>query len=312
MSSIIPILIPFFAVIACGFAAARLKVLSDEGIGGLNVFVYYVALPALLFRVTATRPLAEIADLSFLGAYAFAGLGLYAAGAVVARRLLRASLADTAFIGLGASMANIAYLAIPLVIALLGENGAVPLVLCIVVDQTLLVPLTIALVEAGKTRGPGAGAMVRDILQSLYLNPLLLGIAAGIGASVAGLSVAGPVDSFVRLLAAAVAPSALFAVGATLVARPSSVNLTSAAAVSAMKLFLHPLVFWLAAAFLFGVNAFATTVGILAAAMPVSKTVFILAHRFHVHVTGTAAAIVVSTAAALVTLSVLAATLVSR
>lgn len=312
MNNVLAILIPFFAVIGCGFAAARLNVLSKEGVGGLNAFVYYVALPALLFRVTATRPIVEIFDLRFLGAAVVADFTLYGLGALVARRIFQASLADTAFFGLTASMANIAYLAIPLVIAFLGEDAAVPLVLCIVVDQTTLVPLTLVLVEAGKARGRSGGAMLRDILRSIATNPLLLGIAAGIAFSAVGFHFGGPFEAFVRLLAAAVAPCALFAVGATLVDRPSPEELAGACLASAMKLLLHPLLFWAAASLLFGVNAFATTVGVLAAAMPVSKTAFILAHNYGVRVAGTAAAIVVSTAAALVSVSVLAALLVSR
>ncbi|MSO91977.1 MAG: AEC family transporter [Rhodospirillales bacterium] len=312
MNSVVAILIPFFAVIACGFMAARLNVLSKEGIGGLNAFVYYVALPALLFRVTAARPPAAIADFAFIGACAFADLALYGLGFIVARRAFRTSLADAAFCGLSASMANIAYLAIPLAIAFFGEDAAVPLMLCIIVDQTLLVPLTLVLVEAGKARERHTGAILRDILGNLASNPLLLGIAAGIAASAADVPIAGPFEGFVRLLAAAVAPCALFAVGATLVDRPSRAELAGAAAVSAMKLFLHPLAFWLAATFLFGVSAFAATVGVFAAAMPVSKTAFILAHNFKVRVAGTASAIVVSTVVSLVSVSVFAAILVSR
>ncbi len=42
---------PFFALVLCGYLAARWRLLPLEAIGGLNAFVLYFALPAMLYRV---------------------------------------------------------------------------------------------------------------------------------------------------------------------------------------------------------------------------------------------------------------------
>ena len=69
MESTITTTIPFFSLIACGYLAGRMKVLSAEGMDGINAFVFYFSLPVLLFRTMATRPLDEIFDPSFVGAF---------------------------------------------------------------------------------------------------------------------------------------------------------------------------------------------------------------------------------------------------
>ena len=46
--------LPFFAVLLCGMLAARLRLIDDAGLIGLNTFVFWFALPALLFHKVAT------------------------------------------------------------------------------------------------------------------------------------------------------------------------------------------------------------------------------------------------------------------
>ena len=69
MAAILGILFPVFAVILCGLAAARFRVLGGASAEALNRFVYYFALPPLLFTLTAEARLAEILNWPFILAY---------------------------------------------------------------------------------------------------------------------------------------------------------------------------------------------------------------------------------------------------
>jgi predicted permease len=64
MLIVLGILLPVFGLIAIGYCMARTPLLKSEGVRGLGSFVYYVALPALLFRSTATPPPARSSPLS--------------------------------------------------------------------------------------------------------------------------------------------------------------------------------------------------------------------------------------------------------
>src|SRR5215469_2145434 len=54
--------VPFFALIAAGYAAARCGALPLAAIPGLNVFVLYFALPCMLFRFGAGAPIGQLLD----------------------------------------------------------------------------------------------------------------------------------------------------------------------------------------------------------------------------------------------------------
>ena len=66
MGTIFNVTLPFFALIGCGYIALKLKVFPESGIAGLNAFVWYFALPCLIFRALALRPLAEMLDAPYI------------------------------------------------------------------------------------------------------------------------------------------------------------------------------------------------------------------------------------------------------
>ncbi len=62
MLEILRVTFPFFALVLCGYGAARLKFLPLEAIPGLNGFVLFFSLPCMLFRFGADTPIAQLLD----------------------------------------------------------------------------------------------------------------------------------------------------------------------------------------------------------------------------------------------------------
>jgi hypothetical protein len=70
MLQILNVTFPFFALVLCGYVAARRGMLSLSAIPGLNSFVLYFALPCMLFRFGASTPIGMLLDagrISFKG-----------------------------------------------------------------------------------------------------------------------------------------------------------------------------------------------------------------------------------------------------
>jgi malonate transporter and related proteins len=310
MELIIGVIVPFFALIACGYGAGRLRLLSQEGISGLNTFVLYFAVPALLFRAMAIRPLEEIFHPTFMAAFALAGLVVFAVMAVAGLVFFSGSLGVSALRGQAASVANLGYMGPPLMVALLGEAAAVPVILGLTVDVMIMFPLTIALLEVNRRQGGGGWAMARNLLRSMIVNPFSLSILAGISVSALQIALPGPVDVLAKLLTGAAAPCGMFALGATLASRPVSSGLGQVAFMSAGKLFLHPLAMWAVMTFLFDFDPLWVVVAVLAAALPVAGNVFTIARHFDVYVTTVSTTVLVSTTAAVITFSALAAVMI--
>ena len=318
MLNTLAITLPFFALVGCGYLAGRHGVLGGkdntaEAVKGLNMFVLHFALPALLFRTTATRGIGEMFEGAYVLAFFLAGLITFAATALVGRALFNLNAAESALQGQAGSVGNVGFLALPLLLALLGEEAGAPIVLGWMVDMVLLVPLSITVIEATRHHGQGNNwlSFFAKVAKGVVFNPFVLWVVAGVAYSAAGLPLVKPLDTVADLLAKAAGPAALFALGATLSARPLSESLGEATYLSLAKLLVYPAIMWVMMTQVFNIDAFWATVAILVAAAPVAGNVYIIASGYGIYMVRASSAILVSTGLAVVTFSVLTAMLVN-
>jgi predicted permease len=110
------------------------------------------------------------------------------------------------------------------------------------------------------------------------------------------------VNEFMVLLGAAATPGALFAIGASL-ATKSAERVAVAGWLTFCKLVLHPAAVAIAALLVFTLDPYTAGVMIAAAALPVAGNVFILAQHYRVAPSRVSASILLSTAASVVTVS---------
>lgn len=274
--------LPFFALIGCGFVSGRTGLTPATAVGGLNTFVFWFALPALLFRVLALRPFADLYQPAFLGAWLTGALIVYGTVALASMAFLRANVGAAGLYGLAAEFSNTGYLGIPLVTNLLGPAAAVPLALTIVVDIGIMLSLTLLLAELGTGGVRHPMHVVPIVVRGVLLNPLVLSVAAGMGASWLGRPLPGPLDVFTAILAAATGPAALFLIGASLAVRPVARGVGPVGLMMAGKLVLHPLVMTAVMVFVADVPAYWALAAILNAAIPTAANVFVLAERYGV------------------------------
>ena len=66
MLQVLTVTFPFFALVLCGYLAARRRLLPLEAIAGLNGFVLFFALPCMLYRFGASTPIAQLLDVGVL------------------------------------------------------------------------------------------------------------------------------------------------------------------------------------------------------------------------------------------------------
>ncbi len=307
MHSILNTALPFFGLIFCGYGAGRLRLLDETAAAGVNTFVFYFALPAFLFGLMSSSPIAEVVNAPFIGAYVTASLALFALTTLVGLRLFEIGRAEAAVQGLAAVLANTGYMGIPLISAVFGREAAVPIVVGLTLDGVLMIPLGIVIIESSKGRAEGPTHTALTTFSALARNPLILSIFAGLAFSATGLETPTPLTNFLDLLGAAAGPCALFALGATLAGRAGD-HLGGAAEVSYMtfsKLIIHPAVLLFTATVLFDVDPLWATAALLGAALPTAANAFIVARQYNVYVARTSSAVLVSTAVSMISVSAL-------
>ncbi|MDD2924346.1 AEC family transporter [Rhodoferax sp.] len=305
---------PFFALVLCGYLAARRRMLPLEAIPGLNGFVLFFALPCMLYRFGANTPIAQLLDVSV--AITWLVCGLIMVGFTVATSLSsRIGWNDAAFGALVAAFPNSGFMGVPLLVALLGAQAAGPTILTMVIDMIVISSLCIALSRLDGADEHGAAKALKNALKGVLTNPMPWSILLGALVSALGLALPPPVMQVVGMLADAASPVALFTIGAVL-ARSQMMAMAGHAPatrlgdylpVAMLKLFLHPLLVLLVGGAVISLgmslDPFALTVVVLVAALPSASNVSLLTERFGADNGRVARIILVSTAAAFVTFS---------
>ena len=287
MFSILLITFPFFALVLCGYLAARRGLLPQAAIPGLNTFVLYFALPCMLYRFGANTPLAQLLDGGVVAVYLFCALVLVAFTIAVTLNK-RIGWNDASFGALVAAFPNTGFMGVPLLVALLGAQAAGPAIVTIVVDLLVTSSLCIALSRLDSADAHGAEVAAKKALRGVALNPMPWAIVLGAVSSGTQLVLPAPVMQTVALLADAASPVALFTIGAVLARSQmnsvETIALKHYVPVALIKLLLHPLLVGLVGvgAIQLGVplQPFALTVIVLVAALPSASNVSVLAEKF--------------------------------
>jgi hypothetical protein len=292
--------LPFFMIIALGYGSGVTKFFSEEATAYLTKFVFYFALSAMLIRFSANLALEEILDWQFVMAYLSASTVVYVVATIVALRR-KAPLTEAAVEAQCAVIGNVGFLGIPMLVLLLGEAAIGPVMIVIAVDLIVFGSLIVILIT-GSRDGRMSPRILWTVALGLIKNPMIVSISLGLLLSAYSVPIPAPVNAFLNLLGAAATPGALFAIGASLASK-SAERMAIAGWLSFCKLVLHPAVVAVSALFVFDVDPFAAGVMIATAALPVAGNVFILAQHYGVAPLRASAAILVSTAASVITLS---------
>jgi predicted permease len=314
--AIFSVTFPFFALVLIGYLAARFRILPIVGVGALNTFVLYFALTAMLFQLGARTPIAELLDPVVLTLWAVSGLLIMTIAAATALRR-RVGWLDASFGALIAVLPNSGFMGVPLLTTLLGAAANGPIIASLLVDIVLIQSIGVAFSHRGSGERLSAWGEIKGAMTRMSRNPLPWAIALGGVWGATGLTMPGPVDQVITMLAAAATPVALFTIGAVLAReqgnKPAGRIRTGVHAygdvywLAFLKLFAHPLFVWLlgrgAIAIGLPLSEQALVVLVLAAALPAAANVSMLAERFGADNGRVARVILVSTVLSFATFS---------
>ncbi len=291
--------LPIFAVVAVGFAYGKKGIVSNELAMHLNRFVFYFALPVLMFRLLAGVSIDQF-EWVYVFAYLLAELTLYAIGYVLARWVFKRSRLESLLMGMAAGFVNHVMFVLPIAQQLLGESSLVAIVGIITLDSVILFAGMIMVLEAVTDKGTQ-----KNIFQMLPIfakNPQLIAIGLGVVAMIAGFEVSGGLELFTRFVGDAAAPSSLFALGIILASQKFA-SFIPAAVFSMLKLVLMPLVVWVFLIVILQADPQWAMPALLVAAGPAGLMPFVLALQYKVPVSNIAYIVLISTIGSVVSIT---------
>ncbi len=282
MTDILAVTGPIFLTILLGFAVAKAKLLDQRDFAALGKYVVTLALPALIFRAIAARPLTETINPAYVTAYALAGLVLIVL--VTIWTVLRRGKGD-AIAAMGMVCPNSGFVGYPIMLLTFPDLAGTVLALNMAVETILLIPLLLFLAEHERHAGGSALSALAPVFSRLIRMPLILALAAGIAWSLTSWPLPGFLAKPMDMLAASSGAASLIVIGGTLArARFATIGRDVLPIVSG-KLLLHPLLIavvmvLLAAGGLSIADERMRAALLITAAMPIMGIYPVLAMRF--------------------------------
>lgn len=302
--AVLTIALPVFGLIFAGFVTARMGGLGPAATEALNMFVVYLALPAVLFHAMAHINPADLAHPGLLAAFGGAIIVPFVLSLAISR-WFGVNLGNSAIQALGATYSNVGYMGIPLCRMAFGDASLVPGVITMVITACPQFAVAVSLLEADRPGRPGVRAIASRVSRALVRNPLLVAPVAGLAVALVGWELPVALDRFLLLLGAAATPCALVATGLMLSETVERFQYLLVGRLVILKLLVKPAVAWVIAFHLVEMPPAWAETTVLMAALPTGAGAFILARLYGREAASTSGTILVSTILSFATLSVL-------
>jgi predicted permease len=295
MSDVFGLVLPFFGLIFVGYVVARIARQPIEALGWMNIFVIYVALPALFFQLLSKTPIEKLTEWTFMFGSVFSTFIVFMVMFLSSLAFSRGEIAESTIRGLSAAYGNIGYMGPGLAILALGDQAAVPVALIFCFENIMhftIAPMMMALAGSDRERPLTLAA---GVVKKIALHPFIIATAFGVAAAAFGFQAPVALDRLLDYLAKAAAPCALFAMGVTLALRPLKRVPRELGAIALLKLVLHPALCYVMLSLVGNFSATWVFAAVLLASLPTATNVFVIAQQYHVWVERASASILLTT-----------------
>ncbi len=272
-----------WVIILVGMFVGRRNILGENARSVLSALTFFVASPALLFETLSKANLHSV----FAAPLLVTAVGAVITAALffgIVRFALKRPVPEALISSMSASLANSANLGIPIAVFVLGDASYVAPLL--IFQLAFFTPLFLMALDA--TTSSHRTTPLRFVLMILK-NPMIVGTGLGLVVAGTGWQVPPLIMEPIHLIGGAAIPAMLIAFGMSL---NNSAPLQAASGrrldtllASFFKLIVHPLVAYLFARFVLGMQEQALFAAVVTAALPTAQNVFVAASRYRTGVT---------------------------
>ncbi len=304
MASIFNLALPFFGIIFLGIIAEKAFKIEETGLAWLNIFVFYFAVPTLVFKSIMEAPIDRLLNWSFIAVTMLSSYLVFLLVFTISILVFRSRLTSAAIQASSASYSNLVYLGLPIAIAAFGSGAAVPAALIACFDN--LIQFTLVPIIAGleKSRSNSRKDTITGISRQIVQNPLIIAAVAGVAASAGQVPLPHVFDTMLTTLSKAAAPAALFVLGVTVAMRPLEGFRKEVPVILIAKMIIHPVLVWGLVSWIGGIEPMWAGVAILLASLPTAANVYILATQYRAFIDGVSNVILISTMMSVLSVSI--------
>lgn len=263
-------------IVLVGYLCARLGAFSTDTANALNRVAFYVATPAILFRILSHADLRVLfSDYMLVAAVSAVASGLLYL--VLGALFFRRPAGETAIGAASAMFLNSNNIGVPVAAFVIDDPQAIAAVL--VLQPIAFTPVLLAVLDGTSGRPLSLGRVLTQPLR----NPVIVAAASGVAISLLGIELPEVVEVPVDLLADAAIPVVLLAFGVSLLGRrvlePGSDRVPIVAA-AAIKALVMPVIAWIVGGPVLGLDPAVVFATVVVAALPTGQVIYTYASRF--------------------------------
>jgi len=292
-------IIPIFAVVILGWFARRRGFMPPEFLGPANQLVYYLAIPALIFRSILRASFHTQFNMMVLIITLSSAVLAYFSAWLIGHATRWPKGRIGTFIQCSAH-GNHGYIGLPVAFYFLGESGLAKAGIIAGFLMILQNVLSVLALQASTVADGGPRKRLRGIAEKLGRNPIIVSALAGVTASAFQVELPPPILRFMDILSGLAPPMSLMLIGASISLEVMRKNLFSVLGAVAIKIVALPLA-GLAFFILFGQKPVDFLPGLILLATPTATVAYVMAREMHGDDEFAAAAISTSTLASALT-----------
>jgi predicted permease len=304
MSEVLSMALPFFGLIGLGVAAAKIWKIDAGGLAWMNIFIIYIALPALFFNLLSQTAVEELTNWGFIFGATLATYITFSLCFCVGVFGSKGDIPESTIQGLAGAYGNIGYMGPGIAIAAFGEPSIVPVALIFCFDNTLhfvMAPLLMAL--SGGDGKEKAWKVTWQVFMRIFTHPFILATIVGVGAAVLEWQPPQAVGRMLTYLQGAAAPCALFAMGVTVALADRGRIPKVVGFLVPAKLLIHPVIVYVILSWIGDFEPVWVYTAVLLAALPTATNVFVIAQQYGVWVARASSMVIATTVISIFTVT---------
>ena len=238
MEDILKTILPIFVIILLGWGLRRLDFMKEGFLKPANRLVYYVAIPAMIFREIAEAELVQHFSLVLVATtlvplILVALIGLILIRGIKLQRYRVGSFMQCSFHG------NLGYIGLAVAFYFLGDQGFTRA--SILAGFVMLLQNFLAVVALSRfNKEPEQKISTLSLVRRVLLNPVIISAMAGMAFSLTGLNLPVILDRSLKILSGMALPLALLVIGTSISFAQMRQQLRLTALIGVLKLLLLP------------------------------------------------------------------------
>ena len=289
--------LPIFLLIVLGKLLLYLHLIDDHFVKIANKFVFYVALPCLLFADIAESDVVTDFDFTYMIYCIAATTAMFLLCWLLGNLFIKEKESQGAFIQ-ASYRSSAAILGTAFILNMYNDIGMTPLMIMSCVPLFNIYAIIVLTVKSPKSQGVAK----KEIFLQILKNPIIIAIALGMVFSLLPISLPSFMEKTIHNLCNTTVPLALIAIGATFQIRGAIKKLKPTILATSLKLIIVPAIF-LPIGIYFGFRNQALVAALIMLASPTTVSSFVMAKATENDGVLTSSVIVLTTLLSSVTLT---------